>query len=286
MTLQRWTILDILKWSEQFLKDKGFAYARSEAEQLLMAVLKLPRVQLYVQFERPLSLEERALYKQYILRRAKHEPVQYITNIAYFMGLEFYVDPRVLIPRFDTETLLETVVSVARRSAEPLTIIDVGTGSGCLALGLKKFLPEATVLGLDLSPEALAVARKNAERHQLQVEFLESDLLESLVHRDISGKLFIVSNPPYIAPHEYAALDKEVRDHEPRQALVAEDNGLYFYQNIVRQAALFENCSGIFFEVGYTQALAVQKLLQARFPQETQVVRDIGGKERVVYTVL
>lgn len=286
MSVQLWTVLDILKWSEKFLTDKGCLFARTDAEQLLMAVLKVPRVQLYVQFERPLTADERALFKQYILRRAKHEPVQYITQTAYFMGLDFFVDPRVLIPRFDTETLLETVVTVARKHAGPLTIIDVGTGSGCLAISLAKFLPEAKVFGLDISPEALDVARLNAERHQVSVEFLQSDLLQALVHRSLEGTLYIVSNPPYIAPHEYRTLDIEVRDHEPRQALVAEDNGLLFYQQIIRQSSLFEQCAGIFFEIGHTQAAAVKKLLGSRFPGAIEVVRDLGGKDRVVYTVV
>ena len=286
MSEQSWSVLSVLRWSAQFLKDKGLAEPKADADFLMMHILKLPRIELYLQFERPLSVTERKAYKALLLRRAKHEPLQYIVGSAPFFGHEYMVDRRVLIPRFDTEILVETVLTQAQKHTGPLTIIDVGTGSGCIAIALKLALPDAHLIGVDISPEALAVATENAARLGVTIDWRQSDLLNGLIHDTFAHDVFIVSNPPYIAQHEYALLDQEVRDYEPASALFAEDDGLACYQQLMRQASVFDHCVGIFFEVGFTQAASVKNLIQSRFPSDVQVVKDLGGKERVVYTVM
>lgn len=286
MSEQSWTVLSVLRWSAQFLKDKGLAEPKADADYLMMHVLKLPRLELYLQFERPLSEVERKQYKALLLRRAKSEPLQYIVGVAPFIGRDYLVDSRVLIPRFDTEILVETVIAQAKKIVGPLTIIDVGTGSGCIAISLKLALPEAQLIGVDISAEALELAKANAARFGANLEWRQSDLLTGLLHDSFRQPVFIVSNPPYIAHHEYATLDKEVRDYEPQLALLADENGLACYQQLTRQASAFEHCAGIFFEVGYTQAANVKTLIQSRFPSEVQIAQDLGGKERVVYTIL
>ena len=284
-----WTILDILQWSKPFLQEKGSVNPKGEAELLLMAVLGLERMDLYVQFDRPLSSNEKNLYRSYILRRAKQEPVQQITGFAYFMGLRFEVTPDVLIPRFDTETMIETVVkryNVSGCSGREILLLDVGTGSGAIAVSLAKLLPELKVMALDIDPKALRVANKNALINDVaeRIEFVNSDLLSELIHRKFDQEVWLVSNPPYISEAEYYQLDAEVRDFEPKQALLAKENGLEFYRKIISQSSIFgESLGALFFEVGYNQSKDVSQMLSDRFGS-VNVAKDLGGIERVVYT--
>ncbi|GBR75695.1 protein-(glutamine-N5) methyltransferase [Candidatus Termititenax persephonae] len=283
MSEQVWTILAVLKWSEKFLRTKGVAAPRHDAECLLALVLGCQRLDLYLRFEQPLTVAERTAYKKLLGRRAQREPLQYIIGAAYFMGMKFKVTLHTLIPRYDTEILAETVLA---RLEQAEAVLDVGTGAGilaivCAARGKK-------VYALDISPEALAVARENAAAQQVadKIEFICTDLLTGVNIQPPRG-IFLVSNPPYVTPDEYAALEPEVRDYEPRLALLAGDNGLEFYQKILEQAVAWQDSlRGVFFEVGWRQAEAVAGLLQKYFSVPPQTVKDLGGRERVVYTLL
>ncbi|GBR72986.1 protein-(glutamine-N5) methyltransferase [Candidatus Termititenax aidoneus] len=282
MSTEIWTILSILKWSEKFLREKGVAAAKHGAECLLAFVLGCQRLDLYLRFDQPLTTTERAAYKKLLLRRASREPLQYITGEAWFMSEKFKVSLHTLIPRYDTEILAETVL---RYLDQAELIVDIGAGSGILAVTFAK--RGKKVLALDISPEALAVAKANAAAHQAvdKIEFICADLLAGVNIPPVRG-VFLVSNPPYISPAEYAALEPEVREHEPRLALLAQNDGLEFYQKILAQSGAVSDLKGVFFEVGHRQAGAVAKLLQDRFQIPAQIVRDLGGKERVVYTLL
>jgi release factor glutamine methyltransferase len=289
MSADIWTILKILKWSENFLQEKGVAAAKHDAEYLLAFALSCQRLDLYLRFDQPLPSSERAAYKKLLLRRANREPLQYITGEAWFMSEKFKVSLHTLIPRYDTEILAETVLRYLDRTD---LIVDIGAGSGVLAVIFAK--RGKKVLALDISPEALSVARENAATHQVtdKIEFISADLLTG-VNISPAHSVFLVSNPPYISPAEYAALEPEVREHEPCLALLAQNDGLEFYQKILAQSgtALAQSgaapdLKGVFFEVGHQQAGAVAKLLQDRFQIPAQIVRDLGGKERVVYTLL
>ena len=283
MAAEIWTILKILKWSENFLHAKGIAAAKHDAESLLAFTLGCQRLDLYLRFDQPLTSSERAVYKELLLRRAKREPLQYITGEAWFMSMKFKVSLHTLIPRYDTEVLAETVGHYLDRAE---LSVDIGTGSGILAVCLAK--RGQKVLALDISPEALAVARENAAAQQVadKIEFISADLLAGVKIPAGTRGVFLVANPPYISPAEYAALEPEVRDYEPRLALLAQADGLEFYQKILAQSGTVPNLKGVFFEVGYQQAGRVAELLQNCFSAPAQIVKDLGGKERVVYTLL
>ena len=286
MSAQIWTILAVLKWSENFLREKNIASPKHDAEELLSFVLGYSRLDLYLHFDQPLTTAERGRYKELLLRRAKHEPLQYITGAAWFLSKKYKVTLHTLIPRYDTEILAETVLKYIDRAE---VLIDLGTGSGILAIALAERCKK--VYALDISSEALSVAAENARTHGVadKIEFIQSDLLAGLPEEAArsAGGVFLVSNPPYISPDEYAELEPEVRDYEPKTALWADDAGLTFYKKILAQAAVLgQNLRGVFFETGWRQARAVAELMQERFAVPAQIVKDLGGKERTVYTLL
>lgn len=283
--------MEVLKWSEEFLGRQGLSSPRSDAEQLLMAVLQVERIFLYTNHDRPLSDSERASYREYILRRAKHEPIQYIAGCTYFMGLKFLVNKDVLIPRPDTETLVETLITTIKNkyAEQKLTIIDIGTGSGAIAVSLAKFLPAVKVIALDNSAAALALAKRNAELNKTDknIEFINSDILEKVIHQQIDNKVFLVSNPPYVDRIDMKGLPAEVVKYEPHNALYGGEDGLKFYRSIIDQGVIFgSQLAGIFFEVGYDQAERVKKMLGDKFRSSIEVRADLGGILRVVYTLL
>jgi release factor glutamine methyltransferase len=275
---ETWTILKILSWTKGYLAEKGVENARLEAEWLLCAALGLDRVSLYVNFDRPLSEAELATYRGMVARRARREPLQHILGTQEFMGLDFEVSSAVLIPRHDTETLVEEAV---RLGEDAKRILDIGTGSGCIAVTLAKKLPAAELFGVEKSPEALVIARRNAERHGIAVTLREGSLFEPF-----TGERFdlIVSNPPYIPTGVIAELQPEVRDHEPRGALDGGPDGLAFYRVIIPAALDYLNTGGwLLVEVGAGQAEQVLALfgVPGKFG-DLFTARDQGGIERVV----
>lgn len=275
---EKWDVLKILNWTKGYLAEKGVENPRLEAEWMLCEALSLDRVGLYLNFDKPLTDTELAAYRGMVGRRGKREPLQYILGSQEFMGLEFQVSPAVLIPRHDTEVLVSETV---KRGSAATSILDIGTGSGCVAISLAKALPEAEVSSVDVSGEALAVARDNAERNGASVQFFQGSLFEPF-----SGRRFdmIVSNPPYIPAAELATLQQEVRGFEPMGALDGGADGLDFYRNITTQAPDHLNPGGwLLFEVGAGQAPQVLELLGAGgFAKDSFVEIDPAGIERVV----
>ena len=272
-----WTTLKVLTWTTGYLAEKGVENARREAEWLLCEATGLDRVGLYLNFDKPMSEDELAAYRALVTRRGKREPLQHILGSQEFDGLSFLVTPAVLIPRHDTETLLEQAL---QHAPHPRSILDIGTGSGCIAIALARRLPEAQVTAVDLSVEALALAQRNAELHGAAVEFLQGSFFEP-----VAGRRFdlIVSNPPYITSADLLALQPEVRDHEPILALDGGPDGLTAYRAIVSQAATHLEPNGwLLLEVGAGQAADVAALLAQAGFGGIITATDPGGIERVV----
>ena len=237
--------------------------ATRDAELLLLHTLQIPRVTLIAHSSRELSASQRTAYETSIARRLRHEPVQYITGRQEFYGLTLKVTPVVLIPRPETEHLVEAVLQRLPAN-QPLKIADIGTGSGAIAIALAAHLPQAAITALDISPDALAVAESNAREHNLsdRIRFLQSDLLSALDHE--AGTFdAIVSNPPYVAETDRPTLHPQVRDHEPAVALFAGETGLDIYRRLIPQAqnALKPN-SLLAIEIGHDQQNAIASVLQ------------------------
>lgn len=277
-TPEKWDVLKVLNWTKGYLAEKGVENPRLEAEWMLCEALSLDRVGLYLNFDKPLSDAELAAFRALVARRGKREPLQYILGSQEFMGLDFQVSPAVLIPRHDTEVL---VTEAVKRGGALRSILDIGTGSGCVAVVLAKSLPDAELCTVDVSGEAIKVARGNAERNGAAVHFFQGSLFEPF-----SGRRFdmVVSNPPYIPQADLATLQQEVRGFEPLNALDGGADGLDFYRRITEQAPGYLNPGGwLIFEVGAGQAARVLGLLRERgFSEETFTQVDPAGIERVV----
>jgi release factor glutamine methyltransferase len=235
--------------------------AARDAELLLLHTLQLPRTILFTDPTRPLSSAEAELFEANVTRRMNLEPIQYITGTQEFFRLAFHVTPAVLIPRPETELLVETVLAMLPAD-RPLRIVDIGTGSGAIAISIAAQLPQVRMTALDLSAEALAIARENAEAHHVadRIRFLQSDLLA-----EVAGEAFdaILSNPPYIPTTDRSTLHPEVRDHEPHTALFAGTTGMDIYSRLIPQANEALVPGGLLaLEIGYGQLEAIENLLQ------------------------
>ena len=255
---------------------------RMNAEVLLMFVLGVNRAYLYAHPERELTAEEESRYNETLAQRATGMPSQYITGHQEFWGLDFIVSPAVLIPRPETEHLVETVLELARGIPNP-KLVDVGTGSGCIALALAHELKDAEVYGLDISCEALEIARANAARLQLEtrVHFAQSNVLEAL--SDVLDFDFVVSNPPYVGFGEADKVQRSVRNFEPRAAVFAGEQGLHVIGTLVEQAHTALKPGGwLAVEIGYSMRDAVLNLLDPTLWEYVNVVPDLQGIPRVV----
>ena len=254
------------------------------AELLLMHVVGGSRAWLYAHIDDPLDSAAAEGYRELIARRAAGTPTQYLTGRQEFWGLELEVTPDVLIPRPETEHVVE--VALARlgqeRSREALRVVDVGTGSGCIALALARELPAARVFATDISPRALAVARRNAARHGLadRVAFVESSLLAAFALRSLD---LVVSNPPYVSQKDAASLPREVREHEPHLALFAGEEGIDVYPVLIGEAA--ERLVGgglLVVELGYDVCERVEALFDTDDWREITITKDLAGIPRVL----
>lgn len=264
------------------LQAAGIEEAALDARLLLEAVCGTDRNDLLVHGEQPVAPEAEEKYLNWIRQRAEHIPLQQLTGEQGFMGLTFSVNEHVLIPRQDTEILVEEVL---KELHDGMRVLDMCTGSGCILLSLLHYSNDCEGLGVDLSAEALEVAGRNVlkvltpEKAE-HAHFLQSDLFEK-----VEGKFeIIVSNPPYIASAEVEKLMPEVRDHEPRMALDGTEDGLYFYRSIIEEAGKHLVSSGmLFFEIGYDQGQAVSELMRTEGYCDVQVVQDYAGLDRVVF---
>jgi release factor glutamine methyltransferase len=259
------------------LDENDVGSPRMNAEVLLMFTLGCDRAYLYAHPERALTADEEQRYAAALAERSAGKPTQYITGHQEFWGLDFIVSPAVLIPRPETEHVIETVVELAQRH-EFRRIVDVGTGSGCIAVALAREFPSAAVTAVDISPAALEIARANAARHQLRIIFAESDLLTAL---PTAGFDLVVSNPPYVGENESDKVQKQVRDFEPRVAVFSGAEGLDIFRRLIPQAGAALVPGGWFVaEMGYSAEPTVRGLLAGW--DNIRVTNDLQGIPRVI----
>ena len=292
-----WTIGSLLTWTADFFAKKSIDEPRLSAELLLAHALDCSRMALYTQYERVPPEPQLAAFRALVKERANHVPVAYLVGKAWFFSQEFNVTRDVLIPRPDTETLVEFVIQHARQRPEwsapggGPAILDLCTGSGIIPIALAKSLPAATFTATDISGKALAVARSNAELHKVhdRITFLEGDLFAPL-EKVAAPTLFhvITANPPYIPTAEVAKLPPTVRDHEPRLALDGGGDGLAFHRQIVGAARKYLHPGGlIILEMQFDQGPGLQALFAAASQfQNTRIIRDAAGHPRCVVATL
>jgi len=276
-----WTVLRILEWTADYFARKGIEGGRREAELLLGSVLRLDRVGVYLQFDRPLGETERKDFRALVERRANREPLQYILGETEFWSLPLSVAPGVLIPRPDSEILVEEALRLLSPAATG-QVLDIGTGSGALAIAIAHERPQLQVLGVDVSERALRLAHANAERNGVaeRCSWRKADLYGPL---EPGGFTLVVCNPPYIPSADIGGLMPEVRDFEPRLALDGGEDGLDAYRTLAHQAKnLLAPGGWLLVEVGIDQAAEVKTLWNAADLEETFVRRDYAGIERVV----
>ncbi len=279
---EKWTIGRLLNWTSEYFKNQGIESPRLEAEVLLAHSRGCQRIMLYTAFEEIASEELRTKFRALVKRRTAGEPFAYLAGKREFFSLEFEVTPAVLIPRPETEQLVITVVDwVKKHNIVSPTIVDLGTGSGCIAVCLAKQLKSARITAVDVSAKALAVAQRNAARHKVddRIEFVESDLFAKLPNTKFN---VIVSNPPYIKTGELATLDTSVRDHEPRGALDGGIEGTAIIERIVNSAPERIAPGGLLaMEISPTIAERVTKLLDDSRLDKLPTLVDLQGHHRI-----
>jgi len=275
----------MLQWGAAYLSGKGFDESRLTIELLLSHVLHLKRIQLYTSFDKPLTEAELGSFKGLLQRRLQHEPLQYIVGTTEFMGIEFAVDRRVLIPRPETEVLVEQAIRFAqdKLSDQSLRILDVGTGSGCIAVSLAVRFENASVVAIDKSSDAIDVARLNAEKNGVEkrLSFSALDFLESS-SSDFSSKFnLIVSNPPYISRAEFNELQPEIREFEPSFAVTDDGDGLSFYRRMSQIGkALLESGGAVFVEHAFDQSESARKIFADAGWGSIEPFNDYSGHRR------
>ena len=270
-------VFEVLKEAQDFLSLAGVKDGRVSTEVLLAAVLKIPRSKLSLIHDKKLTKEEHSLINSFLQRRAKREPVAYILGSWEFMGLEFKVNENVLIPRPETELLVEEVLNVKEKES----VLDLCTGSGCIAISLAKLGSFKNITASDISEKALAVAKDNASLNGIEnINFVLSNIFENL-----GGSKFdiIVSNPPYVSPSEYKSLEPELLKYEPSIALVTEDDGLFFYKQIAHQAPKFLNKDGmVLVELNANKSGLIKDIFEAAGFKDIKIIKDYAGLDRIL----
>lgn len=288
-----WTIKRVLEWTSQYFKKENIESPRLNAEVLLAHILRKTRLELYLEFDRPLPLGELTLFKKLIIKRSHHVPLSYLTGEQDFMGLRLKIDENVYIPRPETEILVEEALKAIRsidfeegKASQDFIIVDLGTGSGNIAIKLAVELEKSKIYAVDISPEAIRIARENAGMHNLskKITFLEGDLFIPLVDLGLEGRVdLIISNPPYVTSEEIKSLPPEVL-REPKIALEGGWDGLGVYRKTISQSPKFLRKAGFLaLEIGQGQAKRIQDLILAQKElYSLQVISDYEGIERII----
>ncbi|GJM24282.1 MAG: release factor glutamine methyltransferase [Phycisphaerae bacterium] len=285
---QEWTIQRLLEWTKPFFERKGLDEPRLAAEILLAKALGCARLQLYTRFDRVPEAEQLAAFRGFVNKAADHVPIAYLVGFKEFYSLEFEVSPDVLVPRPETEMLVERSLEMIRSKSEPVYFLEIGTGSGCVAVAICNNAPSARLVATDVSPGALALAKRNADTHGVAdwIEFVECSGLDLPEGAIVEGGFdVLLSNPPYIAESEVSGLPHNVKDHEPHIALHDGADGLSFYRMFAENAAGVLKPSGlVLVEIGETQAADVTEIFDAAGGFEPPTIwRDtVGGHERVM----
>ena len=276
-----WRLIDLINWGETYFKDKNFDNPRSEIEWLLQDLLNYKKIDLYLKFEEEIDSEKLFILKSWIKRRISREPLQYITGKADFYGRSYFVNNKVLIPRPETEILIDAAIKNLFKKKNPF-IIDIGTGSGCIGITLAIEIKKSNVLSIDISKDALLIAKNNAENHNIKnIKFLEIDVLKN----DINQKAdLIISNPPYISKNELSTLMPEVKNHEPKISLTDNKDGFTFYERFVSLfPKILKNDGAAIIEVGREEhSIKVLEIFKKNGMKNIKVVKDLNCDNRAV----
>ncbi|MDY0039472.1 MAG: peptide chain release factor N(5)-glutamine methyltransferase [Desulforhabdus sp.] len=282
---ETWTILKVLQWTTGYFSRHGIEQPRANAEVLLAHVLGKERIELYLHFDQPLTSSELTRYRQLIQRRAAHEPTQYITQKQEFWSLEFEVNSSVLIPRPETELIVESAVDLIGNTRQK--VLDLGTGSGAIAVSIAKECPAAEILATDASFDALQVAKRNAMRHDVpgRITFVAMDLFSGFARSRAAFDL-VVTNPPYIGDEQFQDLAPEIESYEPQMALRGGGpKGLEIVRKILSEAPLYMKTAGvILLEIGHGQSEILQEeLKENRYIEDVRITRDYSGIPRILH---
>lgn len=279
------TLEEAYGFGKKILEEQNIGDASVDAWILLEYITEISRAMYYVNPKQKITTEQKEQYESFIEQRAKRIPLQHLTGTQEFMGLSFEVNENVLIPRQDTEILVETVLEELESN---MRVLDICTGSGCILISLLKMMQDdkgqdmIKGIGVDISEKALEVAEKNAHRHNVEAVFMQSDLFEK-----VEGIYdVIVSNPPYIKTEEIEKLEDEVKLHDPMLALDGKEDGLYFYRKIIKESKKYLKKNGkLYFEIGHTQGQEVKILMEEAGFSNVKIKKDLAGLDRVVYGV-
>ena len=284
MTTKIWHVLELLEWTTSYFDKHNIPNPRLDAEVLLGHLLDKSRLQLYLHFDMPVFQKDLTVFRELIKKRIERTPISYLTKHKEFMSLDFYIDERVLIPRPETEFIVETVLNST--NSNPQRILEIGTGSGIIAISLAVNMPECEIIATDISKEALVVAEKNRDTHSCEerITLMQGDLYEPIQSQDTPKFHWIVSNPPYVASTERNNISSDVYEYEPHIALFAGNDGLAIIRRLIAEAPKFLLPKGqLIFEIGEKQSEHVKELLdkQSEF-KDFQLINDYAGIERVV----
>jgi len=278
------TVLESINLSTQYLAQKGIESPRMNSELLLADILNCKRLDLYLSFERPLSEDEMKKYRECIRRRGNFEPLQYVIGKVEFYGLELKVSPSVLIPRPETELLVENVLNQFSKD-QRLIILDIGSGSGNIAIALAVHLPQSKIVSTDISEEALLIAKENSERHGVseRIKFVRHDILRNDLNNFPMFDI-VVSNPPYVSKKNYSTLQKEIKNFEPAIAITDEGDGYTFYREISAKASVKLKENGkLFFEIAQGQSEVVVEFMTKNNFKNIGVTKDYQNIDRVIF---
>jgi release factor glutamine methyltransferase len=278
------TVLESINLATEYLNGKGIESARTNAELLLAEIISCKRLDLYLLFDRPLSEIELQRYREFIKRRGSFEPLQYIIGKIEFFGLELKVNPFVLIPRPETELLVENLINQISKEKEQL-ILDIGCGSGNISIALAMNSNKVNLLATDIDENSLRVAEENAANHGI------TDKIKFICHNILKDDLnnfpmfdFIVSNPPYVSKEDYSTLQKEIREFEPRNAVTDYDDGYKFYRVISEKASTKLKLNGkLFFEIAQGQSANIINIMEQNHYNNISVIKDYQNIDRIVY---
>lgn len=276
------TIGEIISLSSEFLREKGVSQPRRQAEELLAFALKLKRIDLYLQYDRPVLEEELEIFRGWIRRKAKLEPVEYILGETSFYGCRITLNSSVLIPRPETEILVDLLVKkLQKQDLSQKVLWDICCGSGCIGIALKKALPALKIILSDISLVAIRTAQENAHLNGVEVEFRSGDLFAPFEGEKAD---YIVSNPPYISEKEYTELDPAVAHFEPKLALVGGKSGVEFYERFASHLASHLKDGGeAFFEIGFQQKEALKQIFSTHSWAQISIKQDFSGLDRFFF---
>lgn len=288
MATKIWNVLELLEWTTGYFEKHNIPNPRLDAEVLLGHILEKSRLKLYLDFDMPVYQEHLSVFRELIKRRIALTPISYLINRKEFMSLDFYVDERVLIPRPETEFIVDTILKT--NSDTPQRILEIGTGSGVIATTLAVNEPEWEIIATDICQDALDVAKKNRDAHECtdRISLLHGDLFDPIQELNTSNFNWIVSNPPYVMSCDNNDLSPDVREHEPHIALFAGEDGLSIIRRLISESPSYLDPGGkLIFEIGDTQGNPVRALINEHpVYDDSQIIKDYSGKERVVVASL